>query len=192
MNDPKLSPSDVLIVFADLQAGIVDLPLTIDKDDLRRGVRGLAKLAKTLDIPVVVSVIPDHGGGPAQPIAELAEVVARYKPLQRSAPDSWANDAIRQAIEASGRKTLLVAGVATEIAVQLLSLSAAANGYRVLVVEDACGGLSARSEDAAFRRLAAAGVGMTSVVALAGEFAGDFGQPQGGAVISVVYDMVSR
>jgi len=190
MNDPKMSPSDVLIVFADLQAGIIDLDLTIDKDDLRRGVRGLVKLAKTLNLPVILSVLPDHGGGPARLIPELAAIDA--KPLQRTTPDSWANAGIREAIERTGRKTILVSGIATEIAVQLLSLSATANGYRVLVVEDACGGLSARSEDAALRRLVAAGVTTTSVVALAGELAGDFSQPTGGTVISVVYDMVAR
>lgn len=79
-----------------------------------------------------------------------------------------------------GKKTLLIAGVATEIIVQHSALSGAAHGYHVEVVVDACGGLSPRTEDAALRRLTQAGVVTTSVASIAGQLAGDFTQPKGG------------
>lgn len=192
MNDPKLSPNDAVVVFADLQGGIIDLPLTSPRDKVIKAARGVAKLARIFDMPTLISAIPDHGGGPAQVIPDLAEVRGvPIRTLQRTTPDSWANGPIREAIEQTGRKTLILSGVATEIAIQLLALSATANGYKVHVVTDACGGLSDRTEDAALRRLVAAGVVTTSVVALAGELAGDFSQPVGGEAISVVFDIVA-
>ncbi len=192
MNDPKLSPADAMVVFADLQGGIVDLPLTSPRAQVIKAARGVAKLARVFDMPTLISAIPDHGGGPAQVIPDMAEVRGGpIETIQRTTPDSWANDAIRAAIQKTGRKTLILSGVATEIAIQLLALSATANGYKVYVVTDACGGLSARSEDAALRRLTAAGVVTTSVVALAGELAGDFSQAKGGEAISTVFDMVA-
>jgi hypothetical protein len=73
------------------------------------------------------------------------------------------------AIKATGRKTLLISGVATELAVQLPALTAAEQGYRVYVVLDACGGMSERTEQAALLRLAKAGATTVSVMTLAGE-----------------------
>ena len=95
----------------------------------------------------------------------------------RTTTNSFNDDEIRRAIEASGRRILLIAGVATEIAVQLPSLAAAAEGYEVHVVVDACGGLSARTEAAAHARLSAAGVHLTSTPTLAAELARDFADP---------------
>jgi hypothetical protein len=64
-------------------------------------------------------------------------------------------------------------------------------GAPVQVVVDACGGLSARTEDAAFRRLAQSGVVMTSVASVAGQLAGDFTQPKAGQAIGILYEMAS-
>jgi nicotinamidase-related amidase len=80
--------------------------------------------------------------------------------------------------------------VATEIVVQWLVLSGLANGYKVHVAVDACGGLSPRSEDASLRRFEAAGAVLTSVFSLTGEFAGDMTQPLGREVIEVCYRLI--
>jgi hypothetical protein len=62
----------------------------------------------------------------------------------------------------------------------------------VQVVVDACGGLSARSEDAALRRLMQAGVVTTSLPSIAGQLAGDFTQHKGAQAIGILYEMASR
>ena len=100
------------------------------------------------------------------------------------------NDAeIRAALESSGRRTLLVSGAATEVAVQLPSLTAAAEGFDVHVIVDACGGVSPRTEDAALRRLSQAGVKTTSLPTLIGELAGDFTLPKGQQAIGVLFEL---
>lgn len=91
-----------------------------------------------------------------------------------------------------GCRTLLVAGVATEVIVQHSALSGAALGLNVQVVVDACGGISARTEEAAFRRLAQAGVALTSVASIAGELAGDLAQPTGRQALGIVFEMASE
>jgi nicotinamidase-related amidase len=96
---------------------------------------------------------------------------------------------IASAIKATGRKTLLISGVATELAVQLAALTAADDGYRVYVVLDACGGMSERTEQAALRRLAKAGATTVSVMTLAGELAGDFREPKAQQAIGILYEM---
>jgi nicotinamidase-related amidase len=185
--NPKLQVNDAVVIFADLQHGITDLPLTVPTAELLRSVQGLATLAEIFDMPTLTLTIPKRGGGPSVVVSQITETRSKFKHIQRTTPDSFENAEIRQAIEATGRKTLLVCGVATEIVVQWLVLSGIANGYKVHVVVDACGGLGQRSEAASFKRFEAAGAVMTSVVALSGEIAGDMSQPIGRDAIEVVY-----
>lgn len=178
--------ADALVLFADLQDGIVERARTIDRSSLGRGVSGLARLAKIFDLPTVVTTVPGNDGGLAALVPEIEAALGRVTQMQRTTTDSFDNEAIRKTIEASGRKTLLVSGVATEVAVQRPSLTAVRLGYTVHVVLDACGGVSERSERASLERLVQAGVVLTSVASLAGELAADFTQPKAQEALAVL------
>lgn len=190
MIDPKLSPSDAIFVFADIHAGIVDLPLTVPREELLRAVEGLAELAELFDIPSFALSIPSLTLKEVEFVPEVTEKRKKLTHLQRTSPDSFEHAAIRDAFAATGRKTLVVSGIATEVVVHWLVVSGRANGYNVYVVTDACGGLSTRSEQAALARFTSVGATMTSVAALAGELSGDFTRPLGRAAIEVVYKMI--
>jgi nicotinamidase-related amidase len=86
----------------------------------------------------------------------------------------------------------LLSGVASEIVVQRTALDALAAGYEVLVAVDACGGIDARTEDAAWRRVTAAGGTTTSVATFAAELAGDFTTGSGGATLGLMYEAIGR
>ena len=184
-----INPEDAVILFADLQAGIVELTATNPLERLRKAVHGLATLAKLLQIPVIVTGIGGASGEPAKVIPEIAESLGELPTLHRTTCDSFLNAEIVSAIKATGRKTLLISGVATELAVQLAALSAADHGYRVYAVLDACGGVSERTEQAALLRMSKAGATTVSVMALAGELAGDFREPKAQQAIGIVYEM---
>jgi|SRR5215469_6731623 len=191
MNDSKsrIRTGDTVILFADLQSGIVELSQTNPLKSLKTGVRGLAKLAKLLAIPSIVSGVRGEGGNPANMIPEIAEGLGDLPTYHRTTCDSFQNEEIVSAITATGRKTLLISGVATELAVQLPALSAADQGYRVYVVVDACGGMSERTEQAALQRMTKAGVTTVSVMTLAGELAGDFREAKAQQAIGILYEM---
>ena len=190
MTSSKIAVNDALVLFADLQAGIADLPsLTVPYERLQKGVLGLARLAKIFGLPAVVSAVAGPDGSPARIMPEIAQGLGALPTHHRTTADSFENADIRKAIEATGRKTLLIAGVATEVAVQLPALSGADLGYRVFVVVDAVGGVSARTEDAALRRIAQAGGSTVSAVTLAGELAGDFGSPTGQQAVGILFEM---
>jgi nicotinamidase-related amidase len=190
MSYSPLLPGDVVILFADLQAGIIERSSTLGPDRLRRGVAALAKLARIFDIPAVVTAAP-AGDGEPHITPEIAESLGVLPTNVRVTTDAFLDLATREALARTGRKTLLIAGVATEIIVQHSALSAVAHGYLAQVVVDACGGISARTEDAALRRLVQAGVVTSSVASVAGQLAGDFSQPKGAQAIGVLYDMAS-
>src|SRR6516165_8015843 len=156
MSYAPLDPKSAMILFADLQAGIIERGATNELARLRRAVAALAKLARLFEIPAIVTTAPAEGGARVTP--EIAEALGELPQHVRTTTDAFTHHATRDAIVKTGRKTLLVAGVATEIIVQHSCLSGAAHGFEVQVVIDACGGLSARTEDVALRRLTQTGV----------------------------------
>ena len=190
MQHSKIDVSDTLVLFTDLQAGIADLPLTVPYARLQKGVHALSRLAHLLGMPAIVSAVKGQDGSPAKIMPEIAQGLGELPIHYRTTADSFENQTIKQAIEATGRKTILIAGTATEVAVQLAALSGSDLGYRVFVVIDAVGGISERTEDAALRRLVQAGVSIVSVATLSGELAGDFSQPIAQQAIGILFEMV--
>jgi nicotinamidase-related amidase len=187
----RIEPNDTLLLFVDLQAGIVELSKTASVDRLGKGVLGLSKLAKIFGMPAVVSGVGSQDGAAPKMISQLADGMGTYSVQQRTTADSFRNEAIVAAVKATGRKTLLISGVSTEVAVQLPALTAADMGYRVFVVADACGGMSERTEQAAIHRIIKAGGATVSVMALAGELAGDFRTAEAQAAIAILYEMAT-
>jgi hypothetical protein len=191
MDDSKsrIIAQDAIVLFADLQTGIVELSQTNPVDRLQTGVRGLAKLAKLLGIPAVVSGVRGEDGKPSKMIPQIADGLGDLPTHHRTTCDSFLNEEIVSAIKATGRKTLLISGVATELAVQLPALTASDQGYKVFVVLDACGGMSERTEQAALQRMAKAGATTVSVMTLAGELAGDFREAKAQQAIGILYEL---
>ncbi|MFB4300550.1 isochorismatase family protein [Actinomadura sp. NTSP31] len=174
----------VQLVFADLQDSIVALSRTNAPETIRRSAGVLGGIAQTLDIPFTVSVAP-RPGGPGV-IAELPET----PPFVRSGPCCWDDPAWREAIDAEARKTLAICGVTSEIVVLHTALDALADGYDVIVLVDASGGLSERTENAALRQIEAAGGTVTSVASFVTSMVRDFSNPTGRNVITTLHDLI--
>ena len=191
MSASRIMSSDTIVLFADLQEGIANLPLTISADRLKKGVRNLAKLAKLFDIPVIVTAVPGQDGS-AQIMPEIGDELGTQPTQFRSTADAFLNGQIAAMIKSSGRKTIVISGVATELAVQLPALTGVDLGYRTFVVVDACGGTSERTEQAALSRIVAHGGRTVSVMTLAGEMAGDFREPKAQAAIGILFDMARQ
>jgi nicotinamidase-related amidase len=188
-SNSRIDVKDALILFADLQTGIIELTQTNPLERLKKAVRALAELARLLEIPVIVTGVRGEDGKDAEIIPQIGEFLGKLPTHHRTTCDSFLNPEIVSAIRASGRKTLLISGVATELAVQLPALTASDQDYRVYVVLDACGGISERTEQAALLRLAKAGATTVSVVTLAGELAGDFREAKAQQAIGILYEM---
>jgi nicotinamidase-related amidase len=191
MAHSKIYADDTLVLFTDLQAGIADLPLTVPTARLQKSVLALAKLAKLFGLPTIVSAVPGQDGKPATIMPEISTGLGELPTYYRTTTDSFDDVAIKEAIAATGRKTILISGVATEVAVQLPALSGSDLGYRIFIVIDAVGGISERTEDAALRRITQAGASTVSVATLAGELAGDFREPKGQQAIKILFDLAS-
>jgi nicotinamidase-related amidase len=173
-----LDPATVQILFADLQPPIVARSKTNPPQSLSRAASVLAQCARLLSLPVHHSVVPEGGKAP-EVLPDLAKETEGAPQFARMTADAFLDPQTREAIDAVKRPVLVIAGFATEAVVLRTALSALESDYRVQVPVDACGGLSARTEDAALRQIEAAGGVTTSVVSLVTAMAPDAAREPG-------------
>ena len=170
---PLIQPSECTLVLVDEQAGLSFAAGSSDAQMLRNNGLATAKTAVAFGVPIIVSTSASKVySGPLMPA--FRAVLPDVTPLERRNMNVWEDEAARAAIVATGRKTLIFAGLLTEACISFPVLSALAEGYRVFVVADACGGLTATSHELALRRMEAAGATMTSWLQLLLEFQRDW------------------
>lgn len=156
-----LTPDNCVLILVDEQAGLAFAAGSHDRQSLRSNAVALARTAVAFGVPVVVSTSASKAySGPLMP--QLRAVLPDVVPIERRSMNLWEDDAARGAVIATARKTLVVGGLLTEACVSFPVLSALAEGYRVHVVADACGGLTPASHEAALQRMMQAGAVMTS------------------------------
>jgi nicotinamidase-related amidase len=175
------------VLFLDLQDEIVKNSRTNSVDTLRGHAGALAKLAALHGLPAFASSVGVGGAYLSSVLEPLPAVV----PRPRTTTTAFSDPSLVADLASGGRPVLVLAGVASEIVVQRTALDALAAGYTVHVAVDACGGVSARTEDAAWRRIVQAGGVTTSVTTLAAELAGDFTTELGGKTLGIMYETLS-
>jgi nicotinamidase-related amidase len=183
-----LDPTTVQVLFVDLQPLIVARSKTNTPDALARSTAVLAQVARLLHLPMHISVVLD-GRQPAALIPELARETEGIMQYPRLSANPFVDEATRVAIAAAGRQHLAIAGFPTEAVVLHAVRAALAAGYRAYVPVDACGGMSSRTEDAAFRQIEAAGGVTTSVVALVTAMVPDFGTDLGTRAFGILHSL---
>lgn len=153
----KLSKEDAAVLLVDHQTGLLSLVRDIDPDKFKNNVLALAELAKYFDLPTILTTSFEEGpNGPIVP--ELKEIFPEAPFIARPGQiNAWDNDDFVNAIKATGKKQLIVAGVVTEVCVAFPVLSAIEAGFDVFVITDASGTFNPLTRDAAWSRMANAG-----------------------------------
>ena len=150
-------------------------------------VRLLAKTAKAFNMPIVLSTVGVGFGfnGPTLPsvLAELDGI----DPIDRTSMNAFEDAAFRAAVEATGRKRLIIAGLDTEICQTFASVEALKAGYDVMYVTDAVGGRSQAAHRTAIDRLAAAGAVPTTALAVTTEMFRDWASDLRDPALDVIY-----
>jgi hypothetical protein len=172
------------VLFLDLQDEILKNSRTVSPKRLKTTAGVLAKLAALHGLPAFLSAVPPGGAFMDAVLGALPGV----EPRMRSQTTAFADQGLVEAFKASGRKVLILSGVASEIVVQRTALDALAAGFEVQVLVDACGGVDARTEDAAWRRISMSGAITSSVVTFAAELTGDFTTAKGQATLGLAYE----
>ncbi|HWB02241.1 MAG TPA: hydrolase [Verrucomicrobiales bacterium] len=155
---------DSAVVFIDHQPQMTFGVANIDRAMLINNVTLLARVAKEFKVPTVLSAVETESfSGYVWP--QLLDVYPGQQVVERTSMNAWDDAGFRKAIEATGRKNILLTGLWTEVCVCWPALSMMAEGYNVYVVEDCCGATSATAQDAALSRMVQAGVVRVTTIA---------------------------
>lgn len=185
-----LDPADVLLLLADLQPAIVRNSGTNPPKLIEAGAEALAQTADVLGIPKLFSVVPEDGG-PATHLPALEPHATQANSFTRQVASPFMDPDFVAALEAIGRRTLVIAGYSTETVVLFATLDAIAAGYRVVIAIDACGARSARGEDAVLRRIERAGATVGSVIGVVMGCAPNFTSAQGKQAFPIVHQFMA-
>jgi nicotinamidase-related amidase len=158
-----------------------------DADLVELHVRLLAKAAKAFGMPIVLSTVGVGYGlnGPTLPsiLSELDGV----EPIDRSSMNAFEDPAFRAAVEATGRKRLIIGGLHTEICLTFATVQALKDGYEVLYVTDAVGGRSQAAHRTGIERLAHAGAVPTTALSVVTELFRDWASKLADPARDVIY-----
>lgn len=175
--DPLLTSENAVLALIDYQREQYAGVASVAHDELLVHVTMLGRVATMFQLPVVLSTVyVKHGMSGTN--AELREALPGVSEIDRTTMNSWEDPEFRGAIERTGRKKLIIAGLWTEVCVAFPTLDAIRANYEVYVVADAIGGVSRVAHESAMQRMIQAGAIPISVLGLACELQRDWGRPE--------------
>ncbi|MGB7815236.1 MAG: isochorismatase family protein [Methylotenera sp.] len=192
MNYEKFSADNAALLLIDHKVGTMQLIKNIDRELAAKQSIALAKMAKILNMPVVLTSSQENNAqGPLLP--EIAEILPEAYEARIKRPgvvNAWAYPDFHKAVLATGRKQLIMAGVTTDVCLIFPAIDAAREGFAVQAVMDASGSPSDLSEEFSRQRMHDAGVVLTATNTLMAEIAQDWSTPTGQQLIGLLFSDV--
>jgi nicotinamidase-related amidase len=185
-----IDPNDAVLLLIDHQSGLFQLVRDIELPELRSNVTALAKTSRLAKIPTFTTAsVPDGPNGPLIPEIHQYNPDAVYIP-RTGQINAWDNPAWVDAIEKTGRKTLLIAGTLTSVCMAFPTLSALAAGYKVFTIIDASGNWSKMATDLTLARVVQAGAIPIDTYAVIGELMNTWNRPDAMEFAGVMVDLM--
>ena len=151
-----LTPDNCVVTLIDLQPQMLFGVANFDRQSIINNNVALAKAARVFGVPVVLSTVETKSfSGNIWP--QIQAVFPDQTPIERTTMNSWDDTNFVAAVETTGRKKIVLAGLWTETCVALPTVQAIHDGYEVYVVEDCCGDVSQLAHDNAMKRVIQAG-----------------------------------
>jgi len=170
----RLRRDDAAMLLIDHQSGLISLVQDFTPGEFKNNVLALASVAKFFELPTILTTSFEDGpNGPLVP--ELKEAFPEVPYIARPGQiNAWDNEDFVAAVEKTGCKQLIVAGVVTDVCVAFPTLSAIEAGYEVFVVTDASGTFNETVRHAAWDRMSAAGAQLMNWFSVACELHRDW------------------
>ncbi|MDR3209244.1 MAG: hydrolase [Oscillospiraceae bacterium] len=155
--DVLLDPSRAAIAIIDHQPQMYFGVSGTSRGAIVNSAAMLMETAKAFSIPCVLTTVTAKSFS-GDMIEELTNIFPGVTPIDRTSLNAWEDTNFRKAIEGTGKREIILAGLWTEICVTLPALSMRHDGYKVYVATDACGGSCKHAHKAALVRMEQAGV----------------------------------
>jgi nicotinamidase-related amidase len=178
---------DCALVLIDYQMEMFEVIRSETSADLvDLNVRLLAKAAKAFEMPIVLSTVGVEFGFNGPTRDSILFELEGIEPIDRSSMNAFEDQAFREAVEATGRKRLIIGGLHTEICLTNATTTALKDGYDAMFVTDAVGGRSQTAHRTAIGRLSHAGAVPNTALAVVTELFRDWATPLAGPAREVI------
>ena len=190
MSDPArgyqpLTSENAALVLVDHQVGLMTGVRDYSTGELKHNVVALAKAAKALRLPIVVTTTArDSMWGPTFP--ELVEALPDVPIIDRSSVNAFDDPTVAQAIKATGRAKLIFAGISLEVCAAFPAMTAIGMGLDAYVAIDASGTFSETKRQAGLLRMVQAGVILSDYATLMVEILKDNARPEAASVYAAM------
>src|SRR6201984_108300 len=176
-----LTSENAALILVDHQVGLMTGVRDYSTGELKHNVIGLAKAAKSLKLPIVVTTTArDSMWGPTFP--ELVEALPGIEIIDRSSVNAFDDARVTRAIEATGRRKLIFAGISLEVCAAFPAITAVGKGLDAYVAVDACGTFSETKHQVGLLRMLQSGVVLSDYATLMVEILKDNARPDAGSV----------
>lgn len=192
MKQTTFSPENAAMLLIDHQVGTMGWVKSADLAEVKKNTLALARAAKETGMPLILtSSMEEHAQGPLFEELQHAVPEAFESRIQRAGVvDAMKDQAFSDAVKATGRKNLIIAGITTDVCVVYPAITAIAEGYGVQVVVDGSGSPSTLADETALRRMESNGVTLTSTNQLIAELAQDWSSEHGMKLMQVLFEEV--
>jgi nicotinamidase-related amidase len=179
---------DCALVLIDYQKEMFEVIRSETVADLvELNVRLLAKTARALDMPIVLSTVGVEFGLNGPTLPSILSELDGIDPIDRSSMNAFEDDAFREAVKDTGRQRLIIGGLHTEICLTFATVQALKNGYDVMFVTDAVGGRSQIAHRTGIERLSHAGAVPSTALAVNTELFRDWATPAAAHALEVIH-----
>jgi nicotinamidase-related amidase len=172
--DHLITPENAAFVLIDYQPEQIAAVRSMDHEELLENAVSTVRTVKTFGVSVIHSTVNVASGQVGPTLPELAELLEDDPPLDRTTVNSWEDAEFVQAVQATGRRKLILCALWTEVCMAFAALDALREGYEVYPVVDAIGGTSVEAHRAGLERVIQAGAQPISWVSLACELQRDW------------------
>jgi len=185
-NPNELTIENSALVLIDHQPAVGLAVHSIDQGLLVTNVASLSRAAKALGMPTVLTTIGAKGSVLVDPIfKEISDAFPEITPIDRTTTHAWSDPNFRAAVDATGRKKLIMAGIVTGTCLSQSVLAALKDGFEVYFVSDCSGDVSKEAHDDAKVLMTQAGAKPITWLNLTGQWAPDYRSPERAALGSI-------
>jgi nicotinamidase-related amidase len=178
-NPNELTIENSVLILIDHQPWVAFSVRSIDPGLMLNNVVALAQGARDLGVPVVLTTVGARGSVLVDPIfQQVSDLFPGVTPIDRTSTHAWSHPDVRKAVDATGRKKLIIAGLITEVCLCQSVLAALKDGFDVYFVSDCSGGITPESHEDAKTRMVHAGAKAMTLWSVLGEWTPDYESPE--------------
>jgi nicotinamidase-related amidase len=172
--DHLLTPQNAALVVIDYQPVQVNSIKSMSHDELVTNLVTVVRAAKAYGLPIIHSTVNVNTGVNQPTVEPIANALGDIPAIDRTSINSWEDHEFRRAVEATGRRKLIIAALWTEACLLFPAEDVMRLGYEVWVPVDAVGGTSVLAHESALRRLVHGGAKLTTIPSMLCELQRDW------------------